>query len=314
MQMSMHRLKKTENSRPLLSLGNLFSILATLPDPAFILTRTGRYAEVFGGKDHRYYHDGSGLVGKSISDVLADEKASMFIDEIGKALDSRALCIIEYCLGRADVKGLESDGPDEPLWFEGRVQALDLLVDGEEAVIWVASNITEKYSMQQKLLHMCETDALTGLFNRRKLLETLDERLEILRRDGTPTSVLIFDIDRFKRINDEGGHHVGDEMLVKIADICRHHLRDADLAARLGGDEFVLVMPAKNKEAALVNAECFRGNVPIMLGQSLSREATISGGLSDMRLSDRCTEDVLKRADAGLYVSKRAGRNRVSAR
>ncbi len=289
----------------------LFSILSALPDPAFILTRSGRYAAVFGGKDYRFYHDGSGLVGRSMFEVLKEEKARWFSREIRRALESRALHIVEYELAGSDVRGA-GNGPEQPICFEGRVQALDFLVDGEAAVVWVATNITDKNATQRKLRQLSETDALTGLYNRRKLIETLDDRLAAFEREQAPTSVLIFDLDNFKRINDEKGHHAGDEVLVEIARLCRQHLRQNDVVARFGGDEFVVVMPETCRSDALAIAERLRDHVPVSLRENLRYESTISGGVSEFGLPDRSSDDVLRRADEGLYLSKRAGRNRVS--
>jgi hypothetical protein len=96
------------------------ALLSALPDPAFILTRSGRYAAIFGGTDSRYYHDGSSLVGKYISDVLNDEKAAWFLAQINIALASRGLHVAEYPLAADDVKGVSGAGPTEPIWFEGR--------------------------------------------------------------------------------------------------------------------------------------------------------------------------------------------------
>lgn len=290
----------------------LISILSSLPDPAFILTRSGRYAAVFGGKDLRHYHDGSGLVGRSMFEMLKEEKARWFAAEIEKALASGVLHIIEYELSGSDVKGA-GDGPSHSIWFEGRVQALDFQVEGEAAVVWVASNITDKNDVQQKLRQLSETDALTGLYNRRKLIETLDHRLAIFEREKSQTSLLVFDLDNFKQLNDQMGHHAGDMALVEIARLCRQHLRQNDVIARFGGDEFVVVMPGTHRNDALEIAERLRENVPITLKQSLRYEATISGGVSEFGQPDRFSSDILKRADEGLYLSKRAGRNRVSA-
>ena len=290
----------------------LASILSSLPDPAFILTRSGRYAAVFGGKDLRHYHDGSALVGRSMFEMLKEEKARWFAAEIEKALESGVLHIVEYELSGRDVKGA-GDGPDHAIWFEGRIQALSFLVEGEAAVVWVASNITEKNEVQQKLLQLSETDALTGLYNRRKLIETLDHRLAIFERESSQTSVLVFDLDNFKRLNDEMGHHAGDTALVEIARLCRQHLRQSDVIARFGGDEFVVVMPGTHRGDALEIAERLRERVPIILRENLRYESTISGGVSEFDRPDRFSSDVLKRADEGLYLSKRAGRNRISA-
>ncbi len=289
----------------------LISILSSLPDPAFILTRSGRYAAIFGGKDIRHYHDGSGLVGRSMFEVLKQEKAQWFAAEIEKALSSGVLHIVEYQLSGSDVKGA-GDGPAHAIWFEGRVQALDFPVDGEPAVVWVASNITEKNETQQKLRQLSETDALTGLYNRRKLIATLDDRLAAFENDKSQTSLLVFDLDNFKRINDEMGHHMGDAALIEIARLCRQHLRQSDVIARFGGDEFVIVMPGTESGNALEIAERLRKHVPAALRDCLRHESTISGGVSDFRFSDKSTDDILRRADEGLYHSKRTGRDRVS--
>lgn len=287
-------------------------ILRGLPGPCFILTRSGRYAALFGGKDTRYYHDGSSLVGKSVHDVLKFEKAERFVREIGKALSSRTLHIVEYSLAGSDVKGLPVEGPDHAIWFEGRVQALDFEVEGEDAVVWVASNITEKNAIENQLRHQSETDALTGFFNRRKLMDVLALKFELFQDERIPTSVLMFDIDYFKTINDELGHAMGDTVLQAIAGVCRRELRKTDFLSRPGGDEFVVVMPATREEHGLVIANRLRQRVAIEIHEVLGRHATISGGLSEFQPADTSFEEVLKRADESLYASKRAGRNQVS--
>lgn len=290
----------------------LTSILSSLPDPAFILTRSGRYAAVFGGKDVRHYHDGSGLVGFSMFDVLKEEKARWFAGEISKALDSGLLHIVEYQLSGSDVKGA-GDGPSHPIWFEGRIQALAFPVDDEAAVVWVASNITEKNETQRTLQVLSETDALTGLYNRRKLIEILDHRFELYEREKAQTSVFVFDLDNFKGLNDENGHHAGDDALVEIARLCRKRVRPCDFIARFGGDEFVVVVPGIERSDALDVANRIRREVPEALEQALRFSSTISGGVTEFSPLDRFSGDVLKRADKGLYLSKRSGRNHVTA-
>jgi diguanylate cyclase (GGDEF)-like protein len=287
-------------------------ILAALPDPAFILTRSGRYAALFGGADHRYYHDGSSLVGQSVYDVLAHDKAHWFAQEIEKALGSRALHIVEYSLAGSDVKGLEDAGPDHPIWFEGRVQALDFPVDGEDAVVWVASNITEKNAIEHQLRQQSETDPLTGLNNRRKLLDVLAIEFDLATRTRQPTCLLMFDVDNFKAVNDELGHSVGDELLATIATVCRRTLRSDDVLARLGGDEFVVLMPGTTSGEGGLVANGLRQQISLELQSKLALSSTISGGLTEISRSDTSIGDILRRADDGLYQSKRNGRNQIT--
>jgi len=281
------------------------ALLAALPDPAFILTRSGRYAALFGGTDTRYYHDGSSLVGKSLNDVLQPAKAAWFQAQIAIALASRGLHVVEYELAADDVKGVGGAGPMEAIWFEGRVQPLEHAVMGEDAVLWVASNITASKKLEGLLRMQSETDALSGLANRRKLMNSLTEHFELFARYKTPASVLIFDIDHFKTINDQHGHLAGDKAITVTADVCRRELRATDFPARLGGDEFVVLMPHTSGEMALPIAERLRLRIAEQAG------ATISGGLGEMTPGDLSYEDLLKRADDALYRAKRDGRNRI---
>jgi diguanylate cyclase (GGDEF)-like protein len=291
----------------------LDAILEAFPDPAFVLTRSGRYIAIFGGADVRYYHRSDMLIGKRIHDVLETQKADWFVNEIAVALQKGSLHVIEYGLASSDVKGLDTNGLTETLWFEGRVQALPFPVEGEDAVLWVASNITARNELECKLRTLSEIDPLSGLLNRRKLMHVLAEHYETFVRYGTPTSVLIFDIDHFKRVNDEHGHLSGDKVIAATADVCRHELRATDAPARLGGDEFVVLMPHTTWEHAEPIAERLRMRIAESLCGlgDIGCQATISGGISELAQGDASGEDVLKRADDALYKAKRQGRNRI---
>lgn len=298
----------------LFSQEQIVGMLTALPDPAFIFTRSGRYAALFGGADNRYYHDGSSLVGKTIADVLSDERAEWFVQQIGIALDRPGMHVVEYPLSGRDVRGLSNEGPPDVIWFEGRVQSLGYQVQGEDAVLWIASNITASKRLEKQLRMFSETDSLTGLANRRKLMQMLNEHFELHVRYGTTCAVLIFDIDEFKGINDRYGHLCGDRALQSTAEVCRSVLRSTDFPARLGGDEFVVLMPHTTRELAHPIAERLRLRVAeqLRLLESLGDGATISGGLSEMLPGDHSFEDVLKRADVALYNAKRQGRNRIA--
>ncbi len=297
----------------MINLEQMDLILEALPDPAFILSRSGKYVAVFGGRDTRYYHDGTGLIGLYISDVVKPEKANWFLEQIARALESRKLVVEEYELSNRDVKGLDDDGPKDPIWFEGRIQALSFLVDDEEVVLWVASNISERHILEGKLRELSDTDQLTGLFNRRKLEHDLTLHYESLLRYSVPTSVFIFDLDNLKKINDTKGHHAGDEIIQAVADICRSAIRKADTACRFGGDEFVIALPNTELEQAMQLAERLHDR----FRQELSRFSvgdtvvTASIGVTSMVPEDRSYEDTLKRADRALYEAKSLGKDRI---
>ena len=119
----------------MISIDQMATVLDALPDPAFILSRSGRYVAEFGGRDKRCYHDGPNLVRLYIADLIKPDKAQWCIDRIAKALEARKLLIEEYELGSRDVKALPDDGPENPIWFEGRIQALSFSVDDEDMVL-----------------------------------------------------------------------------------------------------------------------------------------------------------------------------------
>lgn len=297
----------------MINVEHMATILETLPDPAFILSRSGKYVAVFGGRDSRYYHDGTGLVGLYISDIVKPEKAHWFLERIDRALSSRKLLVEEYELSNEDVKGLPNKGPEKPIWFEGRIQALDFLVDNEAVVLWVASNISARHDLEVRLRKLGDTDQLTGLFNRRRLERDLTLHYELFERHALQTSILMFDLDNLKKINDSLGHHMGDEMILAVANICRSELRKTDTACRFGGDEFVVVLPNTEHAQAVQFAkrlhQCFRKELSrFSVGNIV---ATASFGIATMVPEDLSYEDTLRRADLALYKAKGRGKDQV---
>ena len=293
----------------------LSAMLHALPDPAFVLTRSGRCAAAFGGRDARHHHDGSGLVGKTLREVLPPAKAEWFSEQVSRALRGRRMHVVEYELRGSPLRGQEASGSDHPHWFEARIRALDFPVQAEDAVLWVTSNITERKAIADRLREQSETDVLSGLANRRRLMAALEEHFEAFRRYGTPTSVLALDIDRFKQINDTLGHHLGDAAIVATASACLANTRATDLSARLGGDEFVVLMPHTPYAEGLLLAERLRRLIVAALAQIATQQsaATISAGLSAFLGTDQSGQDALRRADQALYAAKRGGRNRLVA-
>lgn len=288
-------------------------ILDALPDPVFILSRSGKYVAVLGGRDARYYHDGSGLVGLYITDLIMPEKANWFLEQIARALESKNILVVEYELSNKDVRGLLDEGPKEPIWFEGRIQALSFLVDNEEIVLWVASNISERHSLEVRLRELSDTDQLTGLFNRRKMERDLTQHHKSSARYSVPTSIFLFDLDNLKKINDTKGHHAGDEIIQAVASICRSALRTTDFACRLGGDEFVVALPNTTRDQAMQFAKRLHDRLREELSRFSADGTTVTAsiGVTTMIPQDRSYEDTLKRADLALYEAKSMGKDRI---
>jgi diguanylate cyclase (GGDEF)-like protein len=166
---------------------------------------------------------------------------------------------------------------------------------------------------QQDLAAAARLDYLTGICNRRAIEDLGARAMAAARRHGMPMSLMIIDVDHFKRINDDFGHATGDLALIETVRRIRAGLRTEDLVGRLGGEEFVAVMPNTDRNAALVVAgrirEAFSGAV--MALDRGSPLVTVSVGVAVLLAEDRLFSDLLLRADHAMYAAKAAGRDRV---
>ena len=188
-------------------------------------------------------------------------------------------------------------------------------------VALVFRNVTERRKAEQKLRElkdelerMAHTDALTNLFNRRYFMQRLNEEFERVRRHNSTLSVLIFDLDHFKNINDTYGHDVGDAVLVGVSNVSNQIKRITDVACRLGGEEFALLLPETDKAGAIQLAHRLRRGVEEfpyqeLVGKQLA--VTASVGVATVTQKSRQPESLLKVADRALYRAKNGGRNMV---
>lgn len=167
-------------------------------------------------------------------------------------------------------------------------------------------------SAQRKLRQMAATDPLTGLFNRRHMIDLAERELARFQRSRHPIGLLLLDIDHFKIINDSHGHELGDKVLVDVANAIKAVLRSQDLIARWGGEEFLAVLPDTDLEQARASAERVRQALMQQRwcfdGQSVA--ITISVGVSEFQEDDGL-KSAINRADRALYRCKDNGRNRV---
>ena len=157
------------------------------------------------------------------------------------------------------------------------------------------------------------TDSLTGLYNRKHLMESLTGEIGRSSRYDRPFSLLIIDIDHFKKFNDTYGHLAGDEVLRKMGELFRESIRGCDFAARYGGEEFVIVMPEIDRDQAVQAAERIRASVAKKKidANGNSVKVTISVGVAAFPEHGEDAQAVISRADAALYQAKRRGRDRV---
>jgi diguanylate cyclase (GGDEF)-like protein len=158
------------------------------------------------------------------------------------------------------------------------------------------------------------TDGLTELFNRRYLYEAMDRVIERGRRDGQPLSLIMLEIDNFKRCNDTYGHQSGDEVLRTVSMLLRRGSRPSDIVARYGGDEFMVVLPGATKSAAQETAERLRRAVeayPLILGTDVIATVTLSVGVATFPADGRTVDALVEAVDQAQYIAKRSGGNKV---
>ncbi len=174
------------------------------------------------------------------------------------------------------------------------------------------AEIEERKRIEKQLHHLATTDPLTGAFNRRYFFELAEQEFDRSQRHSRGISIILFDVDHLKAINDTHGHIVGDQLLKTIAERFNSHLRQMDIFGRFGGDEFVILLPETNINQARQAAErlhkivtsdpveTFRGKIPIQ----------ISIGVSSLENSDDM-EKLLIKTDQALYEAKESGRDQV---
>ena len=198
------------------------------------------------------------------------------------------------------------------------MSSTEVLARAHEALLQITLETEREnaflHAEREKLAAEASTDALTGLANRRHLEEYLAEHFRISTRYGTPLSLMLVDIDRFKLVNDEHGHPCGDQVLREVAAQLQRTMREADLCARYGGEEFVAVLPATPIEGAMDSAERVRAAIEaatvVAFGHTL--RVTVSVGVSSYRSGEQAgPEWLIKEADMALYEAKRSGRNVV---
>jgi two-component system cell cycle response regulator len=169
------------------------------------------------------------------------------------------------------------------------------------------------HSLYDEVKRLSSTDDLTGAANRRRLFEQGEIEFSRSRRYDHQLSVVMIDVDHFKRVNDTHGHAVGDEVLREIADRCRAGVRTIDSVGRYGGEEFAIILPESDLEAAEIVAERLRAAVertPVVTADG-PVPVTISGGFATLDAATASFEELIKEADRQLYRAKSEGRNRV---
>lgn len=198
----------------------------------------------------------------------------------------------------------------EKRYFRPEVQELD--VDGKRLYLISLAEITKEYKKMAELRSNASIDPLTGLFNRAKFNDVLAKEIAIAQSVSMPLSVIFFDIDHFKAVNDTYGHDAGDRVLAEVASLVKATLRQGDFVARWGGEEFVVTLQSVESEQAHRIAETIRLRIQSHRFGEVPR-VNVSLGVTCYKEGET-KESLLKRVDQALYEAKHSGRNRVVVR
>ena len=187
-------------------------------------------------------------------------------------------------------------------------------IESLEELAEIASMSIAGLNLRSRLEHQSIRDSLTSLYNRHFMEISLDREVHRSIRNGNELSVLMLDVDHFKKFNDTYGHEAGDCILREVAETFRELVRQEDIVCRYGGEEFVIIMPETSQAAAIERAESIRGSVSelrVRFRTEALREVTISIGVATFPQSGGTLEEMLRSADRALYMAKHNGRNQV---
>ncbi|WP_319372200.1 GGDEF domain-containing protein [uncultured Ilyobacter sp.] len=187
-----------------------------------------------------------------------------------------------------------------------KIISFTLLLTGIYLIIKKNELITEK------LKQLAHTDSLTGVYNRYEMINRFDLLKKISDRNDTPLSIIYFDIDYFKKINDTYGHLIGDSVLKELAPLISSNLREQDIFGRHGGDEFMIILPETDIKGAVTLAEKLRDKVERFTFEKIPK-LTISCGVAQHKRYETI-DKTIKRSDDALYISKHKGRNCISSK
>ena len=185
----------------------------------------------------------------------------------------------------------------------------------KKGLLLIFTDITELKKLQKKLEYQAYTDELTQIYNRRAFLQRCELEFAAAKENSVPFSVILMDIDHFKRVNDTYGHQAGDQLLMHVVKVCEAQLKKGQIFARYGGEEFVLALKACSKSEAAALADKIRKSVedqPLLMGEEMI-SVTMSLGIAEMgKDSQEKLFHLLNQADQALYAAKEEGRNRVT--
>ncbi|OGP68915.1 MAG: hypothetical protein A2031_05850 [Deltaproteobacteria bacterium RBG_19FT_COMBO_43_11] len=301
---ALEALRETDNQ--------LCATLNALPDLLFDVDVAGTIYNFLAPDPELLYAPPSEFLGKTMKEVLSPEAGNVISEAIAEAVKT----------GRHSGGVYPLELPSGRCWFELSIAAKDNSNLQNPRFIMLVRDITARKEAEEKiqllnakLEQMALTDYLTNLYNRRYFMQRGVEEFKRANRNSQPLTLLMLDIDEFKKVNDTYGHEAGDLVLQQVAASLKSSLREIDILGRLGGEEFAVLLPNTSLEGAVLLAERVRQTIANMSfktpGDVLISTVTISIGVAAFTDEMSNTDDLLRNADAAMYCAKDSGRNCV---
>ncbi len=284
--------------------GKLRSILEAAPYPIMIFDISSAPSLLYANQSTYYLfeldHEEANLSGIDLHSLWGDDDShTQFTDSFSESGVTNFEVLMKTQKGKV---------------FWGMLSSTAMDFQSSPALFISVLDITDRKLIQEELERLATTDTLTGLLNRRSIFETANKEIRRAIRYQNPFTIIMLDIDYFKRVNDTYGHATGDKVIQLFAEVCLSCLREEDALGRVGGEEFVAVLVSSTIEGGRVVAERMREAWEAMVVDVPGGvdKFTVSIGVSEIITPNETFDEVLERADKALYVSKSEGRNRVT--
>ncbi|HYD18955.1 MAG TPA: sensor domain-containing diguanylate cyclase [Patescibacteria group bacterium] len=292
-------------------IGQLCAEIVAQSDDAVVIVDSGHRIVLFNkGAEEMFGYSQKETRGERL-DLLMPERFQLqneaMLDEIGAEASGK----ISQQRRNRQLHGRRKDGNE----FVANAQILRLSQAGAVYYAAIFHDISQSKKTEEELLRLAATDPLTGAYNRREFSAMAEREALRSHRYHHPLSLIMFDLDLFKKLNDSFGHTAGDKALQRFTALCTNTLRNVDIFARWGGEEFVALLPETDIEGASIIAERLRKIVSesVLTYNDHKITFTVSIGIAQFKDGETTIEGPLSRADSAVYDAKKAGRNRISA-
>ena len=279
------------------------ALFDTLPIPVFARDKTGGFVTCNKAYERYFGASRTEMTGRTVFELFPAELAQRYFDADRDVLAEGAKTY--------EVGVVRADGSPRRVVID---KACYRDAGGEVAgIVGAVLDITDRETMEHELWRLAVTDPLTGVGNRRHFLNIAEAEIGRVHRHDRPLSVITFDLDHFKLINDGYGHGVGDDAIRAVAETCTAILRDIDVIGRMGGEEFAILLPESDLAVALEVARRLHERIAAIRLDTGKGELglTASFGVTQVHDDDATIDIALRRADAALYEAKESGRNQV---